>query len=158
MKRKNSPSSAPANPEVGRSIVVGLVFACVLGALGYWLFRGPAHPEKGAAPTTASPSAVVDYSPLFGRWQREDGDYILEIRSAGADGTLDAYYFNPSPIKVGKAMGMIDSGKLTALVELRDVNYPGSTYRLRHTGTKLSGEYFQATQGETFPVEFSRLP
>lgn len=158
MKRKNSPSSAPANPEVGRYIVVGLVFACVLGALGYWLLRGPAHPEKGAGPATASPSAAVDYSPLFGRWQREDGDYILEIRSAAPDGTLDAHYFNPSPIKVGKAMGMIDGGKLTALVELRDVNYPGSTYRLRHTGTKLSGEYFQATQGETFPVEFSRLP
>ena len=47
---------------------------------------------------------------------------------------------------------------MTLFVELRDVNYPGSTYRLIYDGGRdvLTGTYFQALQQQTFEVEFVR--
>jgi hypothetical protein len=49
-------------------------------------------------------------------------------------------------------------GKITLLVELRDVNYPGSMYNLRYDpeNDRLKGTYFQAIQRETYDVEFVR--
>jgi len=43
-------------------------------------------------------------------------------------------------------------------VELRDVNYPGSTYTLNYLPDRdiLAGDYYQAVQGLTFYVEFVR--
>lgn len=156
MKQKSAPRPAQASSGAARHLVVWLVLLGLVVAIGFWLLREPPGPSVPVA--TATPAAQADFSPLVGRWQRTDGEYIIEIRSAGADGVLDAKYFNPGPINVGKALGMIEGGRLTALVELRDVNYPGSTYRLRHAGDKLTGDYFQATQGQTFQVEFVRLP
>ncbi len=74
------------------------------------------------------------------------------------DGTLAAKYFNPNPINVGKANCDVSSGSLKIIVELRDVNYPGSTYTLTYLPDRdmLAGEYFQAVEGLTFYVEFSR--
>jgi hypothetical protein len=47
---------------------------------------------------------------------------------------------------------------LKAIVEMRDVNYPGSTYTLNYLPDRdiLAGEYYQAVEGLTFYVEFSR--
>ncbi len=74
------------------------------------------------------------------------------------DGTLNAQYFNPNPINVGKANWEESHGNLTITVELRDVNYPGSTYTLSYLPDRdvLAGDYFQAVQGATFYVEFVR--
>jgi hypothetical protein len=49
-------------------------------------------------------------------------------------------------------------GNLEAIVELRDVNYPGSTYTLNYLPDRdmLAGEYYQAVEGLTFYVEFAR--
>ena len=45
-------------------------------------------------------------------------------------------------------------------IELRDVNYPGSTYTLTYDPAtdQLSGNYFQAVRRENFDVVFVRQP
>ncbi len=95
---------------------------------------------------------------LIGRWLRPDGGYVLEIRSAAADGQLVAAYFNPRPIRVAEATYRRQSGDVLVFVELQDINYPGSTYSLRYLPgrDRLVGEYFQALQRQTFDVEFIR--
>lgn len=97
---------------------------------------------------------------LVGRWVRTDsgGNYIIEIKSAAADGKLDARYFNPNPIKVGRAEWQQKNGSLLIVVELRDVNYPGSTYTLDlfSAENRLTGNYNQAVEGTNFEVEFVR--
>lgn len=52
-----------------------------------------------------------------------------------------AGYFNPKSIRVAKAEASRDGGALKVFVELRDVNYPGSTYTLTydHAGDQLQG-------------------
>jgi hypothetical protein len=43
-------------------------------------------------------------------------------------------------------------------VELRDVNYPGSTYTLTYdpASDQLKGIYYQAVEQQRFPVAFFR--
>jgi hypothetical protein len=50
-------------------------------------------------------------------------------------------------------------GRLGLFVELRDVNYPGSTYTLVYEGEKdrLVGIYYQAALRQRFNVEFVRV-
>ena len=128
--------------------------------------------KKEAAPLPAPPAATVnatnppaseatpnlEFEKLKGKWLRPDGGYILEIRSATAEGKLEAGYFNPGPINVARAEWQRKDGKLQVFVELRDVNYPGSTYTLSFSDTedRMTGNYFQAAQGENFAVEFVR--
>ena len=109
-----------------------------------------------ASPMAESKSAEVGAERLVGRWVRPDGGYVLEIRSAQADGKLDATYLNPRSIKVSRAGWRREEGRLLVFVELRDVNYPGSTYNLRFVPDKdrLVGAYYQAVQKQTFDVEF----
>jgi len=44
------------------------------------------------------------------------------------------------------------------VLELRDVNYPGSTYTLQYDASydRLEGTYFQAVHRQTFDIEFVR--
>lgn len=95
---------------------------------------------------------------LPGRWIRSDGGYTLEIISASEDGALVAGYFNPNPINIGRAEWAMDKGSLYVMIELQDVNYPGSTYGLQYDvdEDKLVGKYFQAVDESTFDVEFVR--
>lgn len=99
-----------------------------------------------------------DLSRLQGRWKRTDGDYIMEIQNTSSNGVVVAGYFNPKPIHVGRAAWAIDKGSLYVMVELQDVNYPGSTYGLQYDrdADKLTGMYFQAVEESTFQVEFER--
>ncbi len=96
---------------------------------------------------------------LIGRWARPDGGYILEIKEIGNDGTLRATYFNPRPINVSRAEAHQKHGTITLLVELRDVNYPGSTYHLHYDpeADRLLGTYFQAVAQTTYAIEFIRV-
>jgi hypothetical protein len=105
-----------------------------------------------------SKGAEIGAERLVGRWVRPDGGYVLEIRSAQADGKLDVAYLNPRSIKVSRAEWRREEGRLLVFVELRDVNYPGSTYNLRFVPDKgrLVGAYYQAVQKQTFDVEFAR--
>lgn len=115
----------------------------------------------GATAADAPQSPVkMDEKRLIGRWVRPDGGYILELKEIGKDGTLKASYLNPRPIHVARAEYSRMDGKLLVLVELRDVNYPGSTYNLRYDpkSDRLIGTYFQAVQRETYHIEFMRVP
>ena len=104
------------------------------------------------------PAAEVDSKRLLGKWVRPDGGYILEIKEIGKDGTLKAAYYNPRPINVARAEFSKKDDTLTIFIELRDVNYPGSKYNLKYDpkSDRLIGTYFQAVQGETYDVEFTR--
>jgi hypothetical protein len=107
---------------------------------------------------TSTAMAENDFQRLAGRWLRTDGGYVLELRDINKDGSLKAAYFNPRPINVSRAELLRKEGNITLLVELRDVNYPGSTYNLRYDpeNDRLKGTYFQAVQRETFDIEFVR--
>jgi hypothetical protein len=74
------------------------------------------------------------------------------------DHTLADQYFNPNPINIGKANWEESNSSLKIIVELRDVNYPGSTYTVNYLPDRdiIGGENFQAVEGLTFYVEFTR--
>jgi len=108
--------------------------------------------------TSTSSSKEVDKNTLIGDWVRTDAQYLIRITKLNDDGTMTAQYFNPNPINVGKANWESGYGNLKAIVEMRDVNYPGSTYTLNYLPDRdiLAGEYYQAVEGLTFYVEFAR--
>jgi hypothetical protein len=131
--------------------------------------ESPRVSSPAASPETETKSAAAqaepartessdDFKILEGKWLRDDGGYVLEIRRVERDGKLEAAYFNPSPIRVAKAETKRQSGLIQVFVELRDQGYPGCTYNLVYdAGHKcLAGNYFQAAMGQTFPVVFTR--
>ena len=111
-----------------------------------------AAPAKATAPATA-------FDKLLGRWARSDGDYTLDLRAVDAAGKLTATYLNPSIINVEKAEASNENGQLTVFVVLRDINYPGCTYKLAYDAQRdvLLGVYFQAALQESYEVGFTRL-
>lgn len=137
------------------SIHIGKTFAALLFATVVML---QAAPTATAADTTQSVSKKADEQRLIGRWVRSDGGYVLELKEIGKDGTLKAAYFNPRPINVSRAEFSDKDGTLTIVIELRDINYPGSKYNLKYDpgADRLRGTYFQAVQGATYEVEFAR--
>jgi uncharacterized protein (DUF2147 family) len=118
-----------------------------------------ASPAAAQQPPTSAPKANAAFEKVKGRWLRDSGGYVLEIRSVGPGGKLDAAYLNPKPIHVGKAEVSQVGTAVKVFVELRDVNYPGSTYTLAYDpkADRLVGRYYQAVAGETFDVYFVRL-
>ncbi|MEE9449008.1 MAG: hypothetical protein V3V72_03070 [Ignavibacteriaceae bacterium] len=108
--------------------------------------------------TVSSNGKSTDKNLLVGNWVRTDASYLIKINEVNEDGTLETQYFNPKPINVGKANWEESYRNLKIIVELRDVNYPGSTYTLNYLADKdmLAGDYYQAVQGLTFYVEFVR--
>ncbi len=71
---------------------------------------------------------------------------------------MEAAYYNPRPIHVALAKVARDNGLFTIFVELRDINYPGSTYHLIYDAgaDRLVGTYFQAVNGITYNIMFVR--
>jgi hypothetical protein len=130
-----------------RWYIVGTIFLAVGLTAGYWVWQ-----QDSAA---AGPNA----SDLIGRWLRADGGYVLALSDPDPEGRLKAVYFNPRPINVSRAEWKLKNGLLSVFIELRDVNYPGSTYTLDYKPTtgKLTGIYFQAALGQQFEVEFERM-
>ena len=123
-------------------LIVGLVMG------GMLLIIHQADPSRGSS----------EFQPLVGRWARSDGGYVLEVRSAAADGRIDARYFNPRPINVAKAGAERQGDTLSLFIELRDVGYPGSTYALLYDAEsdQLRGTYYQAATEQRFEVTFVR--
>jgi hypothetical protein len=119
----------------------------MLSAAGF-VSAGNTNPGKG----------MRDFQRMEGRWVRPDGGYVIELRDIKKDGSVSAAYFNPKPIRVYRAETMKKNGKINLFVELRDVNYPGSTYNLIYDSVtdRLKGTYFQAVHKQTFQVEFMR--
>lgn len=128
----------------------------VLAALALLLpFALPTWAEQAAKPAAAPAPALEK---LKGRWLRDTGGYVIEVRSVGPGGRVDAAYFNPASIHVGKAEASMQASQVSLRIELRDVNYPGSTYTLAYDAKtdRLVGSYFQAVTGQTFSVYFVR--
>lgn len=100
----------------------------------------------------------TDKTKIIGEWLRTDSDYMIKIAAVNDDGLLLAQYFNPNPINVGKAEWLSSDGFIKIYLELRDENYPGSNYNLTYLPDRdmMVGDYFQAVEGLTFYVEFSR--
>lgn len=120
----------------------------------------PAAAVNATKLSVSATAATAAFAKLPGKWLRPDGGYILEIRSATAEGKLEAGYFNPKPIHVAKAEASREGETVKVFIELRDVNYPGSTYTLVYQPAtdRLGGNYFQAALGQNFDVEFVRQP
>jgi hypothetical protein len=125
------------------------------------------------APPVAAPGAAANasnqpapaattslgFEKLNGEWQRPDGGYIIRIRSVEPGGRMEAAYFNPRPIHVAQAEASEDGKTVRVFIELRDVNYPGSTYTLTYDPgeDQLTGIYYQTALKQSFDVSFSRL-
>ena len=103
---------------------------------------------------------ALDFKPLIGRWQRTDGGYVIEVRNVESNGNMQAGYFNPNPIHVGRAEASTDDDRLKVEIELQDRGYPGSTYTLIYDLEKdvLFGYYYQAIAKQYFEVIFTRVP
>ena len=67
--------------------------------------------------------------------------------------------FNPRPIKVSQAEAAQEGATTKVFLELRDVQYPGSTYTLRYdpASDQLKGVYYQAALQQSFNVVFVRM-
>lgn len=141
--------------------VIGWLVAFTVLLIFYWSDLQKALSSKPPAPQPAAETKKIENAGqdrLPGRWMRSDGGYVIEIREASFDGKLNAAYFNPNPINVARAEWQLKNEKLLVEVELRDVNYPGSLYTLEFEVAKdrLIGTYYQAVEGTTFDVEFTR--
>jgi len=132
-------------------IIFSSLLAVVLIVIIFYLINN-------AQETNRSTGQAVSKNLLVGDWVRTDAGYLVKIINVNQDRTLDAQYFNPNPINVGKANWEENYGSLQIIIELRDVNYPGSTYTLNYLPDRdiLAGDYYQAVEGITFYVEFSR--
>ena len=149
----------------------GFLFAAVVVAIAalvvvaLWRSRGPADVSGPSAETpgtnvvAAASDTNSSYQRLVGKWVRPDGGYIIEIKSVDGTGKLDAGYFNPNPIHVAKAEASGQGSMTKVFIELRDVNYPGSTYTLAYdpASDQLKGIYYQAVQQAQYDVFFARL-
>jgi len=167
---KNKGKTKQANKEKATPLkakrawwTAGIVI--ILAGIGVILFQKRDAPQKKEASTPAQPPTAQPSQSnrdfLIGNWARTDsnGGYTIEIKSAAADGKLDASYFNPNPIHVARAEWQEKNGSLVVFVELRDVNYPGSTYTLNFlpAENRMTGVYFQAVEGVNFDVAFTRV-
>jgi hypothetical protein len=130
------------------SSVVAVILLIVIVVI---LTKEPSEADSGN-------KKIVDRKILAGEWLRTDAGYRILITEVVEDGTLNAEYFNPKSINVGKANWEESYGNLKIIIELRDVNYPGSTYTLSYLPDRdvLAGDYYQAVEGITFYVEFKR--
>ena len=88
-----------------------------------------------------------------------DGGYFLAIKSVADTGGMNVDYFNPKPIHVAKAEVLREGTLTKVFIELRDVNYPGSTYTLTYEAgnDQLKGIYYQAVERQHFEVVFERI-
>ncbi len=167
MKKKSTqkPHHQKKTPAKSNRMIWVTIIVITGAAIGIVFWRNFTA-EKVTKDTITTPPATnvpakPDQDRLIGRWVRTDsnGNYIIEISSATSTGNLEASYFNPNPIKVGHAEWQKKNGSVEVIIELRDVNYPGSTYTLNFNPSenRLSGNYYQAVQGTNFDVEFARI-
>jgi uncharacterized protein (DUF2147 family) len=111
---------------------------------------------SGNAAPAASPT--VGFDTLKGTWVRPDGGYRIVIGNVGADGRIDAMYFNPNQLPFAKAQASMIGKQLRASFELRAGGYDGSTYDLTYdpASDRLTGVYYQAVVKQKFDIYFVR--
>ena len=161
---KQHPKQKPTSETKSKrplGILIVVIIVAVIGVIFWKSNQTTTESTSTSAQSPAPTNSKADKDQLVGRWTRTDSDgaYVIEIKSASADGKLDASYFNPNPIKVGRAEWQNKNEKLVIVVELRDVNYPGSTYTLNFLSAEnsMTGNYYQAVEGTNFDVAFVRV-
>ncbi len=150
-------------PMFARGITVVLTVG-VITAAAFFLLHGKQTGAQSPSPpvtkeSVAAPEVKAGFDRLKGRWRRPDGGYVLEIREVEASGKMDAGYFNPRPINLSRKEASQEGTTTKVFIELRDTNYPGSTYTLTYDpqSDQLKGVYFQAALQQSFDVVFVRL-
>ncbi len=134
--------------------------SCLALLVGAVLASAPIPPALAQEPTSeeqrASAEAGLDV--LEGTWVRPDGGYRIVIKDVGADGRLDAMYFNPTQLPFAKARASRDGATVRVDLELRAGGYGGSTYTLTYDAAsdRLEGVYHQAVAKQKFDVYFAR--
>jgi hypothetical protein len=161
-KQPNKLKDASDTTGKSRWWLLAAVLAGAIAGILYWGTKDASNADSSISTPAAAPvPASEEKDLLVGRWVRTDSDggYTLEIKNASVDGKLDAGYFNPNPINVSRAEWQKKEGSLEVVVELRDVNYPGSTYTLSFSKTndQLVGTYYQAVEGVNYDVAFARI-
>ncbi len=166
-KPKRPADTIQGSPRIPRRTIIVSALLALIGVAGLvyflteprWNTAASIPGISGAQQGNSTAATLANLQVLKGRWLRQDGGYVIEIRDVEAGGKLDAAYFNPQPIKVSKAEASQDNGTVKAFIELRDVGYPGSTYMLTYdpSADELKGSYFQAAIRQTFQVVFVRL-
>jgi hypothetical protein len=160
-KKQVNQHPVSSNKKTNRILIGAGLLLAGLAAYMFWPLAETVSEENNyvPVPATSTQTPVADKEKLVGRWQRTDGGYVIELKNPDAAGLIEAGYFNPNPINVGKAAWQNKSGKLMVMVELRDQNYPGSIYNLEYQpqGDKLTGVYFQAVEKVSYNVEFIRV-
>jgi hypothetical protein len=158
-----SRAQAAKQPRFARGITVLLTVGVITAAAFFLLHGKPTGAQSPAPQTTkesaAAPEVKAGFDRLKGRWRRPDGGYVLDISEIDASGKMDAGYFNPRPINISRAEAAQEGTTTTIFIELRDTNYPGSTYTLTYDpqSDQLKGVYFQAALQQSFDVVFVRM-
>jgi hypothetical protein len=147
-------------------VALGLL---IVAAAGFWWLKGrqqespPVNQPSVAAAVGSQPAVAAVAQPVFqrlkGRWLRPDGGYVIDVKSVDESGRMDASYFNPRSIHVAQAQASQEGATTKVFIELRDVNYPGSTYNLIYDPQtdRLAGIYYQAALQQSFDVFFVRI-
>jgi hypothetical protein len=155
-RRAKQPIPSQTAKRQNLRLAVGCLATAVAISLGFWWWEfQPVDIFLTANPITSERT----FQKLKGRWQRQDGGYELEIKAIAANGSMDAAYFNPRSIHISKAEASRDGDATKVFIELRDVNYPGSTYSLTYDAVsdQLKGIYYQAVERQRFAVAFAHL-
>jgi hypothetical protein len=131
---------------LGAAILSGAWPACAQGM----------KPVPGDSPAVSAANAGLNV--LKGSWVRPDGGYTITIKGVGADGQLDAMYFNPNPLPFARAQAVQEGTVLRVSLELRAGGYDGSTYELTYepAGDRLKGIYYQAVAKQRYEIYFVR--
>jgi hypothetical protein len=134
-----------------RTIVAALALALAGVAFSQ---TPPSRPGGATPPTSAKGSSEI----LKGAWVRPDGGYRIVIQGVGADGKLDAMYFNPSRLPFARAQVSQDGATFRVVLELQAGGYAGSMYDLLYEPAtdRLKGTFYQAVAKQKFDVYFVR--
>jgi hypothetical protein len=113
-------------------------------------------PAPGDSPAVSAATAGINV--LKGNWVRPDGGYTIAIKSIGADGQLEAMYFNPTPLPFARAQALREGTALRVSLELRAGGYSGSSYELTYDPAtdRLTGIYYQAVAKQRYEIYFVR--
>lgn len=119
----------------------------------------PASSDSSTHLTRLVLTQPLNVEKLFGRWQRSDGNYVLEIQREKEPSALTVGYYNPQPIHIAQASVLSGKAGLRLALRLEDKGYPGSTYTLDYLGASdlLKGIYYHAGLQQNFPVAFRRI-
>ena len=136
---------------IQRTIATSLMLALAGTALSQ-------TPPTRPASATAVAQSKVSTEVLKGTWLRPDGGYRIVIEGVGADGKLDAMYFNPARLPFAKAQVSQNGATFRVNLELQAGGYAGSTYDLVYDPStdRLKGTYYQAVARQRFDVVFVR--